>query len=66
MGEGGGNVSVQEAEQEGVYCTWCASAGLSYAELLMRGATITTGLPGEDGGLCQSLRWRGGQRGGCR
>lgn len=38
--------------------TWGASAGLSDAELLVRGAAIATGLPGKDGGLGQSLRRR--------
>lgn len=38
--------------------TWGASASLSDGEFLMRGATITTGLSGEDGGLCQRLRQR--------
>lgn len=45
-----------------MHCTWGASAGLSDGEFLMGGATITTGLPGKDGGLCQSLRQRGGER----
>lgn len=36
--------------------TWGASAGLGDGEFLMRGTTITTGLPGKDGRLCKSLR----------
>lgn len=36
--------------------TWGASASLRDGELLVGGATITTGLPGKDGRLCQSLR----------
>lgn len=35
--------------------TWGASASLSNGEFLMRGATITAGLSGKDGRLCQSL-----------
>lgn len=36
--------------------TWGAPAGLGDGEFLMRGAAITTGLPGKDGRLCQCLR----------
>lgn len=35
--------------------TWGASLSLSNGEFLMRGATVTAGFSGKDGGLCQSL-----------
>lgn len=42
---------METGQREGC-CTWGASAGLSDGEFLMRGVTITAGLPGKDGRLC--------------